>query len=46
MRRKFILITMTALFAVGISSCREESTGEEIEDATEEMADDVEDSVD
>ena len=44
MIKKFLVLSMVALFAVSISSCREEekTVGDEIED----VADDVEDAVD
>lgn len=44
MIKKFLILSMIALFTVSISSCREEekSIGDEVED----VVDDVEDAVD
>ena len=40
--------TFSLLFSVSLllTGCREESTGEKVEDAVENVADDVEDAVD
>ncbi len=46
MIKKIISIALVAIFTISISSCREESTGEKVEDAVESAADDVEDAVD
>ncbi|WP_181256241.1 hypothetical protein [Aurantibacter aestuarii] len=45
---KKVALTFVMLFAVAtvFTSCREESTGEKVEDAVEDVADDVEDAVD
>ncbi|WP_299125741.1 hypothetical protein [uncultured Winogradskyella sp.] len=41
---RFLLIMFT--LSIFITSCREQSTGEKVEDAVEDVADDVEDAVD
>lgn len=46
MKKQFLAIIALTLFTVSISSCREKTTGEKVEDAVESVADDVEDSVD
>ncbi len=43
MIKKFVVLTIVALFAVSISSCREENT---VSDDVEDVVDDVEDAVD
>jgi hypothetical protein len=42
MIKKFLVLTIVALFAASITSCREESTGDKVED----VVDDLEDAVD
>ncbi len=42
MIKKFLVLAVVALFTVSISSCREESTSDKVED----VVDDVEDAVD
>ena len=44
MIKKFLVLGMVALFAISISSCREES--DSVGDKMEDVADDVEDAVD
>tara|TARA_R110002049_G_scaffold302713_2_gene496103 strand:+ start:36581 stop:36721 length:141 start_codon:yes stop_codon:yes gene_type:complete len=39
----FLLLFTVSIFAM---SCREQTTGEKVEDAVEDVADDVEDAVD
>jgi len=46
MTKKFITLAAVAIFALSISSCREKSAGEKAGDAIEDVADDIEDSVD
>ncbi|GAK89417.1 hypothetical protein JCM19297_1245 [Nonlabens ulvanivorans] len=46
MIKKSIVLVILTLFTISISSCREESTGDKVEDAVESVADDVEDAVD
>ena len=45
---KKVMYTFVVLFSVAtfLTSCREESTGDKVEDAVESVADDVEDAVD
>ncbi len=44
---KTILSSLLILFlTISLSSCREKTTGEKVEDAVESVADDVEDAVD
>ncbi|QCX01961.1 hypothetical protein FGM00_18250 [Aggregatimonas sangjinii] len=43
---KFLMLMLTAVFVFSISSCREKTTGEKIEDGVEEVGEDVEDAVD
>lgn len=47
MKRRYLTLFMAALFAVGISSCREEADndGDDMEDAIEETSEDVEDEM-
>ncbi|WP_164549879.1 hypothetical protein [Nonlabens ponticola] len=45
MIKKILLLAMVAMFTVGISSCREESTGEKVGDAIEDAGDDIEDEM-
>ncbi|WP_262893089.1 hypothetical protein [Nonlabens antarcticus] len=42
MIKKILVLSIVALFAVSITSCREETTGDKIED----VADDVGDAID
>jgi len=44
MIKKFLVLSMIALFTVSISSCREES--DSVSDDVEDVVDDVEDAVD
>jgi len=37
-------IMFLALFALAFTACREQSTGEKVEDAVEDVADEVEDT--
>ena len=46
MLKKVFVVAIAAMFTFGTVSCREESTGEKIEDAVDSAADDVEDAVD
>lgn len=46
MIKRILTLIIIALFTFSISSCREETTGEKVEDAVESAADDVEDAVD
>ncbi len=46
MLKKVLVVAIAAMFTLGTVSCREESTGDKIEDAAESVADDVEDAVD
>ncbi|WP_303685538.1 hypothetical protein [Nonlabens dokdonensis] len=46
MLKKVFVVAIAAMFTLGTVSCREESTGEKIEDAVDSAADDVEDAVD
>lgn len=41
---RILLVVVTA--SLFITSCREQSTGDKVEDAVEDVADDVEDAVD
>ncbi|WP_187294244.1 hypothetical protein [Olleya sp. ITB9] len=45
---KKLAYTFILLFSLSVvlTSCREETTGEKVEDAVEDVADDVEDAVD
>lgn len=45
MKRKFFTSLFLMLFTLSIFSCREQTTGEKVEDAVEDVADDVEDAV-
>ncbi|MEN8817764.1 MAG: hypothetical protein ABF274_12965 [Nonlabens sp.] len=45
MIKKVLVVAIAAMFTLGTVSCREDSTGEKIEDAAENVADDVEDAV-
>ncbi|MGB3592282.1 MAG: hypothetical protein WBA16_11410 [Nonlabens sp.] len=44
MIKKFITLALVAFFTIGLTSCREES--ESVGDKMEDVADDIEDSVD
>ncbi|TVZ51661.1 hypothetical protein [Dokdonia sp. Hel_I_53] len=46
MTKRFLTLAVITLFTLSFASCREESTGEKMEDAVEDVADDVEDAVD
>jgi len=46
MKRLFLALFMMGTLATTFTSCREESTGDKVEDAAESVADDVEDAVD
>lgn len=46
MIKKVIVVAIAAMFTLGTLSCREESDVEKIEDGVEDVADDIEDSVD
>lgn len=46
MKRVFLILFCMGTLATTFTSCREESTGEKVEDAAEDVADDVEDAVD
>jgi hypothetical protein len=46
MKKTIITSVLLVLFTISFSSCREKTTGEKVEDAIENVADDVEDAVD
>lgn len=46
MKKKIFISLFAALFTLSIAGCREQTTGEKVEDAVEDVADDVEDAVD
>lgn len=46
MKKTILSLLLVSLFTLSISSCREKTTGEKVEDAVENVADDVEDAVD
>lgn len=43
---RFLALTIVSVFILSISSCREKTTGEKIEDGVEEVGDGIEDAVD
>ncbi|MGB5981276.1 MAG: hypothetical protein WBG46_03955 [Nonlabens sp.] len=46
MIKKLFILAVAATFTLGTISCREESDAEKIKDGVEDVADDIEDSVD
>jgi hypothetical protein len=42
----FLLLTFTTATLTTFTSCREKTTGEKIEDAAEDVGDEIEDAVD
>jgi predicted small secreted protein len=45
MKKSYITVALLALFTIALTSCREKTTGEKIENAVENAANDVEDAV-
>ena len=43
---KYAMLLLTTIFVFSVSSCREKTTGEKIEDGVEEVGDGIEDAVD
>ena len=45
MKKVFLILFAAGLMASGFTSCREKTTGDEVEDVVDDMGDEIEDAV-